>query len=272
MKTIYTTLPIYDKKSKQSYEVSKRASKDFLCAVTCPITELPSFQWLDYNDNCSSVTRIDLIDLQGNVTNITSYFASMPISHSITGDYYFVYIGGALNSPIPCGPAYLKLTMDNSLVYYSDWFNAQDIYNGLGYCDDYLIMRFSNTSDFGNILYSSGFTQKLWFKSETMENTYPVDEEGAKDGRGRFIRTFARQTKKYSAKTTELPGYMVDVFNRMKLHDTITLTDLVGDINTVYNLEADHEWMGDDKYYAKIELTFDYDETVVVSGCGNNFI
>jgi hypothetical protein len=105
-----------------------------------------------------------------------------------------------------------------------------------------------------------------------MEPSFPTDEEGSKDGRGRYIRTFARQVKKYLARTVTMPDYMVDVFNRMKLHDTITLMDLVGDVNTVYNLEVEHEWLFDDKYYAKIELIFDYDETVVTSGCGNNFI
>ena len=64
---------------------------------------------------------------------------------------------------------------------------------------------------------------------------------------------------------------MVDVFNRMRLHDFIQLIDLVGDTNNVYNLEVEHDWSSPDKYYAQINLTFDYDETVVIGGCCNNF-
>jgi len=272
MKTIYTTLPIYDSLAKQAYERSKRAGMDRPIPIICPITELPSFQWMDNGDGCSSVSSIELVDFYGDSTDITGYFASMPISHPITGDIYFVYIGGALNSSLPCGLGYLKITMNSAKVYYSEWFDAEGVYNGLGYSSKYLQIIFTNTYDFGDILYHTGFTQKAWFESETMEQSYPTDEEGSKDGRGMYIRTFARQVKKYLARTVTMPDYMVDVFNRMKLHDTITLIDLVGDVNTVYNLEVEHEWLWDDKYYAKIELTFDYDETVVTSGCGNNFI
>jgi len=272
MKTIYTTLPIFDKLEKQVYQRARHAGMDQPKPIICPLNELPSFQWLDNGDGCLSVSTIELFDFYGNSTLITGYFASLPISHAITGDTYFVYIGGALNNSLPCGLGYLKITMNNAKKYYSEWFDAEDVYNGIGYSSKYLIIDFTNTYDFGDIYYQSGFSQKLWFESETMESSYPVEEEGAKDGRGRFIRTFARQTKKYLARTVTMPDYMVDVFNRMRLHDTVTLTDLVGDTYDVYNLEVEHEWMGTDKYYAKIDLSFDYDETVVVSGCGNNFI
>jgi hypothetical protein len=230
MKTIYTTLPIYNSLAKQAY------------------------------------------DFYGVAININGYFSSPPIAYAITGDTYFAYNGGTLSSNMPCGLHYLKITMDNAKVYYSDWFDVEDVYDQAGYSSKYLIITFSNSSDLGNILYSEGFIQKLWFASETMEATYPVEEEGAKDGQSRFVRTFARQTKKYLVRTGTMPDYMVDVFNRMRLHDTITLTDLVGDTNIVYNLEVETEWLFGDKYYAKMDLTLDYDETVVISGCGNNFI
>ena len=100
-----------------------------------------------------------------------------------------------------------------------------------------------------------------------METSFPQEEEGKKNGEGRFVRTFARQVKKYLARTKEMPDYMIDVFNRMKLHNTISLTDLVGDTNTVYNLEVEHEWLFDDKYYAKADLTFDYEEAAIVTAC-----
>jgi hypothetical protein len=93
-----------------------------------------------------------------------------------------------------------------------------------------------------------------------------------KNGEGLFVRSFARQTKKYLARTKAMPAYMVEVFNRLKLHDTIELIDLVGDVNDVYNLEAEHEWLWDDKYYAKMDLTFDYNEVFVIGGCCNNIV
>ena len=138
------------------------------------------------------------------------------------------------------------------------------------YSEKYLTINFSNTCDIGDLVYQNGFEQTTWLETEAMEMSFPQEEEGQKNGEGGFVRTFARQVKKYLARTKALPAYMIEVFNRMKLHDTIEIIDQVGDINTAYNLEVDHEWLWDDKYYARADLGFDYDETFVVGGCCNN--
>lgn len=166
------------------------------------------------------------------------------------------------------GDAYLIFENDASNVN----MQTSEIWVYREYSEKYLTINFYNSCDIGDILYQDGFTQSLWFESETMEPSFPQEEEGSKNGDGRFIRSFARQVKKYIARTKEMPDFMVEVFNRMKLHDTVELIDLVGNINYLYNLEVDHEWIGDDKYYAKIDLIFDYDESFVVTGCCNNII
>ena len=317
-----------------------------------------------------------------NYRDITSYFDSLP---SLNYNY-FSYPGDTLRYLIPDGTYYMKITMDNDYIYYSDWFHVDCVYDnlisslsgvditstltetyiviasaGLGsdsyissnefnvrkgeeitvifnlglfsgdlpvakimsndvlisnevaiteginsitftisdnasdaelwiysaaayaavfmttmisvyrsYSEKYLIIDFTNTCDLGDILYQEGFTQTAYLESEPMEMTFPQEDKGIENGEGRFIRTFARQTKKYLVKTKELPDYMVEVFNRMRLHDTVEITDLVGDTNDVYNLEVEHEWLWDDRYYVKLELTFDYDETFVIGGCCNN--
>jgi hypothetical protein len=163
--------------------------------------------------------------------------------------------------------------------YYSEWFKVDCVFGAdtglpptLTYSTKYLIIDFSNSCNLGSLYYEGGFTQTLYLESEPMEATFPQEEEGAKNGEGQFVRTFARQVKKYLIRTGTLPDYMVDVFNRMKLHDTVELTDLVGDVNDVYNLEVEHEWLNTDKYYAKIELTFDYNEVAIVSSCCESII
>ena len=162
------------------------------------------------------------------------------------------------------------LTGEVQLVIYNTLisnYSITEILVNRTYSSKYLTLTFTNTCDLGELLYHDGFTQTLWFESESMENSYPLQEEGQTNNYNKFFRTFARQVKKYVARTKMMPDFMVDVFNRMKLHNSIELIDLVGDVHTVYNLEVEHEWLFDDKYYAKIDLTFDYDETVVSSGC-----
>jgi hypothetical protein len=116
-------------------------------------------------------------------------------------------------------------------------------------------------------MYEAGFEQTLYLKSEPMEMSFPTEEEGQKNGEGKFVRTFARQVKKYNVKAGAFPDYMIDVLNRLKLYDDIELIDTVGNVNQVYNLEEEHEWLSPGKYYANISLTFDYEEAVVVMAC-----
>jgi hypothetical protein len=274
MKTIYTTLPIYDSLIKQCYERAKHAGNNRPIPIICPRHRLPSFQWIDGTDGAASVTKIELITEDLTATDITGKFtlpAMIPLAHD-----YFSYTGATLSSLMTAGVYYLKITMNNAEVYYSDWFQVDCVFGsdtGLppsALSTKFLIINFYNTCDIGDFFYHGGFSQTLWFESDTMEQSYPQEEEGVKNGEGRFIRSFARQVKKYLVRTKAMPDYMVDVFNRMKLHDNIQLIDLVGDTHQVYNLEVEHEWLFDDKYYAKIDLTFDYDESIVIGGCCNN--
>jgi hypothetical protein len=510
MKTIITTLPIYDRLAKQCFERAVHAGHDTPYPIVCPRHRLPSFQWLDDADGAGSVSQIELLNntytvaiispattwashgdyvgggshfthtgleisdanndtsigvtahattdtfsvLNGNTirvkgtlavvsvaatfklglntashaivagaideifiataTNaaafieiestgateytftgvtitksngfsITSYFTTLPVlAHD-----YFTYPGDTLKYLLSAGSYYLRITTNNECIYYSDWFkvdcvyenlissltsdNLQDfhstgtiittainttannewVYSGVfsvikgeqikvyfnytknsgayniielysnsygtiaagvtlsavaiyeitftatqtkddvvllisspnacdytmteilvtrEYSEKYLTINFHNDCDFGDFYYHGGFDQSLWIESEAMETLFPQEEEAVKNGEGRIIRTFIRQDKKYIAKTNVMPDYMVDVFNRMKLHDFIELIDLIGDSHYVYNLEVAHEWLYSDKYYARIDLTFDYDEAIVVGGCCNNLI
>lgn len=275
MKTRITTLPVYDAVAKQCFERAHHAGQDKPVPITCPRHRLPSMQWLDDTDGAATVTKVEMINTAGTALDISLYL-TLPGDFTLAHDY-FSYNGDTVHTILPTGFYYLQITMNNAKVYYSDWFNVDCVYGAdlalpptATYSTKFLIINFHNDCDLGDIYYHGGFTQTVWLESEPMEMTFPIEEEGMKNGEGRFIRTFARQVKKYTVKTKLLPDYMVDVFNRLKLHDTVTLIDLVGDTHTVYNLEVEHEWFGDDKYYAKLELTFDYDEAVVIGGCCNN--
>lgn len=385
MKTIYTTLPIYNRIEKQLYYRSQKTGQDKPSPISCPRHRLPSFQWNAESDDMGAVTEIILIDNAAVETDITTYFVTLPATTVLTSDTYYSYNGDTLNYLLDDGIYYLKITTDNGFVLYSEWFKVDCIFENLvtewtyndydtfvdsgtaitsaintggidtaqtnnyscieneeirvvffltlnsgelpivyfgdgvggGYSDTqnaveglneivftagsatstyrnylynenaanwavtefyvirtfsekHLIIDFSNTCDIGDIIYQDGLMQTAWLKSEPMEMAFPQEEQGANDGNGRFVRSYARQVKKYIVRTPQMPDYMVEVFNRMKLHDTVEITNLIGDTNDVYNLEVDHEWLYDDKYYAQINLTFDHNEAFVIVGCCNN--
>ena len=221
--------------------------------------------------NYFSVVKDEVISVIFNLT----YFGGAPtlLFSNEAGTLFFTEAcDNGLNefqfTPTWTGDTYVSI----STALLNDSFLTSDVLIQRHYSEKYIIINFSNLCDLGDILYHTGFTQTIWIVTEPMENAFPQEEEGLNNGEGRFVRTFARQVKKYLMRTNLLPDYMVEVFNRMKLHDTIAITSLVGDINTVYNLEVEHEWFDTDKYYAKIDLTFDYDESFVIAGCCNNLI
>jgi len=100
-----------------------------------------------------------------------------------------------------------------------------------------------------------------------MEPTFPYREQGQENGNGVFIPTWQRQDKIYQIRTKLLPQYLVDVLHRLKLHDTITLIDTLGDEYTVQEIDVEHEWQFDDKYYALATLSVDLGEGIVNTGC-----
>lgn len=259
MKTIITSLPIYNTTAKQTFTRGIKGGIDVPKWVAlCPNDELPSFQFID--DDASSVSSVETINFDGVVTPLAMTIEKVVLSSAT----YFIYYGGA--ATLDCGAQYLRITMDNASVYYSEWFNAQDT------AEDGIMFEFYNDCcDLGNIYYATDFTQKVWIASEFMEPSFPTDEEGATNGQGRFVRTFARQVKKYTIKALAMPDYMVDVFNRARLHDSIFITFL-GETNEVFNLEVEHEYMADNNYYVLITLTFDFDEAFVIGGCCNAII
>ena len=59
----------------------------------------------------------------------------------------------------------------------------------------------------------------------------------------------------------------MDVLHRLKVHETITLTDLLGEVWTVNQIDIEHEWFDNDKYYATATIIADLGEGIVKTGC-----
>lgn len=135
------------------------------------------------------------------------------------------------------------------------------------FSDKYLKFAFEHSCDLGEITYEDGFIQVLYLETETMEPTFPYTEKGQENGYGQFVPTFQRQDKLYLIRTGLIPQHIVDVLHRLKLHDTITLTDLVGDSFTVKEIDTEHEWQFQDRYYAIATITVNLNEGIVVTGC-----
>jgi len=319
-------------------------------------------------------------DVEISIDLINQLFPTLPASHAMTGDVYFMYNGDTLNYLLPEGLYYLKITMNTGHIYYSEWFLVDCVYENLietwtnngyntfsssgtrilsaietgangdcysewfdciigekitvifyltlnsgtkpgivltdfagadplsdattaglneieftatitdqyrltfqsavasnfltseilvirSFSEKYLAINFEHSCDLGDIQYADGFQQVLYLESETMEPTFPYTEKGAENGYGSFVPTFQRQDKFYLIKTKLIAQYIVDVLHRLKLHDTILITDSVGDVNTVEEIDVEHEWQFEDKYYATATLTVNLGDQIVITGC-----
>jgi hypothetical protein len=60
---------------------------------------------------------------------------------------------------------------------------------------------------------------------------------------------------------------MVDVLQRLKLHDVMTFVDQVGDTFNVESVDVEHDWFDKGKYYATATVTIDLGEGIAVMGC-----
>lgn len=196
----------------------------------------------------------------------------------ISGDLPVVYL---INSGWTADDSENAVEGLNEIEFISEWDGdaAIIIYNGTNtsyvtsdisvirnYSEDYITINFQNSCDLGEIDYTV-FDQTLWLETEAMEPTFPYTEKGQENGDGEFIPTWQRQDKIYQIRTKLLPLYLIDVLHRLKLHDTVTLIDTVGDEYTVEQIDVEHEWQFDDKYYGLATLSVDLGEGIVNTGC-----
>ena len=135
------------------------------------------------------------------------------------------------------------------------------------YSDKYIAITFKHSCNLGDIVYDTGFEQVLYLQSEPMESAFPYVEKGAENGYGLFVPTYQRQDKTYIIRTLLIADYIVDVLHRLKLHDTISLTDLVGDVHEIDEIDTEHTWQFEDKYYATASVTVNLGEQIIITGC-----
>ena len=145
-------------------------------------------------------------------------------------------------------------------------YNTSEVFVLRNYSEKFLTINFSNSCDLGDIDYTD-FDQTLWIETEVMEPVFPYTEKGQENGDGEFVPAWQRSDKLYQIRTKLIPQYIVDVLHRLKVHNSVTMIDIVGDEFTVEQIDTEHEWHDNDKYYAIAVISADLGEGVVNSGC-----
>jgi len=121
--------------------------------------------------------------------------------------------------------------------------------------NDYIIIEYSNSADFGNILYQNDFANKLYLDADVSKPEYELLEDGIENGDGEFIPTFQKWAKKYSIEFYA-QEFLVDALTLMALHDQINVTLKNGESSNVTDIEIAYEWDSTIECWAKVTIKF----------------
>lgn len=106
-----------------------------------------------------------------------------------------------------------------------------------------------------------------WIDAQIGEPHEDYLEEGEEDGYKKFIPTFKKSVKKYFMETGEIPEYLIDAINRMKMFNHVSVTNSLNETWSMYNIKTEITYPFPNKCYGIMKIEFDIDETVVVTGC-----
>ena len=225
MKTIYGSLPFYDSLLKQD-----KVRQNAVIPVHCPDTQLPPFLIQVGTATVATVTSIKLVSCTNVETDLTTgYFASFPtVTASVATALgsYIQYNGTALSKTLPLGSYYVKIAKSDA-TYYSDWIHVSKIPNP---ALKFVKIQFSNTNNLGDIRYEGSFVQMVWIEAILNNPLHEMVNTG-EEKNGVFIAEKIVSKYIYSVIAYMSRG-LYRCLMRLPQHDTITITDEVGNTYT----------------------------------------
>lgn len=253
MKTIYGSLPFYDSLLKQD-----RVRINAVVPIHTPNTQLPPFLIQVGTALVATVTSVKLVSYDGSKTDLTTgYFSSFPaVTASVTTALgsYIQYNGDSMSKSLPNGAFYVEIVKPDA-TYYSDWINIMKIDNPML---RFIKIEFSNSINLGDIRYEGSFKQTVWIEAILNNPTHEMVNTGEEKD-GEFIAEKIVSKYIYS-----IIGYvsrgLYRCLVRLPQHDTITITDEVGNTYTpsVGNITVDPaEW----SYFDTCRLVIKFNDT-----------
>jgi hypothetical protein len=244
MKTIYAGLPFY----YYSIEQERRRSNSNLGFYCTRVAFPPFFICSDVGDSPTSYT-FTLISLNGLANiDVTNYF--IPTIIELDTYYYLVYSQEALSTPLPYGSFYLQYEDDTGVNAVSEAFTVVNTLSGT-----WIKIEASNTNDLGDILYATGGFESVYLLNTQVN--YPASEtvEVGEEKDGEFIAE-KLVTKHIYRISTYVNRAMQRCLLRLPQHDSITITDDVGNIYTpsVGNMQIITDWPSFDVAHVVIQF------------------
>ncbi len=175
-------------------------------------------------------TYTGLVNVYIKTSGATNYsVASVSMTHTYlsataTTDYiYTSYDGTLFQSVLPYGSYCLQIDAGVGETYYSEWFNIVKMTTG-----NWIKLEFYNSKDLGDICYKDGWKQIHYLPTQLNNPLHEIVEVGEeKDGEyipEKLVTKFIFKIIAFINKA------LYRVLIRLPQHDTITITDEVGNV------------------------------------------
>ena len=135
--------------------------------------------------------------------------------------------------------------------------------------NDLVLIEYSNSVDFGDILYHNGFENRVYLNADVSKPTYELEEEGTEDADGEFSPTFQKWAKKYSIQFYA-QEFLADALTLMTLHDQVYVTLKNGENSQVLDIDVEPVWDNNIECWAEVTMTFVTDY-IIRKNCDENF-
>lgn len=182
---------------------------------------------------------------------------------------YIIYYGAIIDGLVmECGSYYLKIS-DGTNDWFSEVFTVGDFTtNG----NPYAVLEWSHSHDVGDIIYQTGYVNRLYLDIELGEPDYITEEEVSKDVLGNEIDILVRTQKQYKSTIAALPEYLVDSLTlSLQGADEVSIT-LPENQETIAVIQARAQvldWINDG-CSANVELRFKVEESLVSKTCNSD--
>lgn len=133
---------------------------------------------------------------------------------------------------------------------------------------NYIKLEWWNECDLGNIYYSGGFKNKVYFETEIGKPDYVIEQETKNNQQGVDIILSSVRKKIYQFEVY-VPEYMVDALVDMALHDNIHITYTNGLYSSaVRNVQVIPNWEDiSNDCMATVTIKFQQDDQLVDNAC-----
>ncbi len=133
----------------------------------------------------------------------------------------------------------------------------------------YLKIEYWNTTDLGDVLYQTGYKNRLYLDVEVERPDYNTTIESDLNGDNQELPRFKKWEKVYKFRAW-MQEDLLDAFTFMQLHDSIEITLQTGDTIYVDQLRVEYEW---EEAGCLADVTVSFTEDYVVAGnCNENMI